>query len=418
MNSRNLLKQTLNHQEPERIVFDMGATAVTGIHVLALENLRNHYGLEKKPVRVIEPYQMLGLVEDDLIEAIGIDVIGAWSQDNMFGYNNQPPLKLFKTFWGQEVLVPENFSTLKDEKGDLLSFPEGDTSIPPSAKMPLKSYFFDAIERQTAIDENTLKPEDNLEEFTPVSDEILQYWKKETIRARASGKGVVAGLGGTALGDIALVPGMQLKRPKGIRNVAEWYMSTIMRSDHVREVFDHQSTLAVENLKKIYSAVADNIDVVFICGTDFGTQDSSFCSPEQFDDLWLPYYQRINNWIHTNTTWKTFKHSCGAVENFMEHFIDAGFDIINPVQVSATGMDPEHLKLTYGKHLTFWGGGIDTQKTLPFGTPQQVTEEVLRHCEIFAKNGGFVFNTVHNIQANVPVKNLVAMIDAIQSFNS
>lgn len=417
MNSRNLLKQTLNHQETERIVFDMGATAVTGIHVLALENLRNHYGLEKKPVRVIEPYQMLGLVENDLIEAIGIDVIGAWSQDNMFGYSNQPPLKLFKTFWGQEVLVPEKFSTIKDEKGDLLSFPGGDTSVPPSAKMPLKSYFFDAIERQTVIDENTLKPEDNLEEFAPISDNSLQYWKKETTRARSTGKGVVAGLGGTALGDIALVPGMQLKQPKGIRSVAEWYMSTIMRSDYINEVFNHQSAIAVENLKKLYAVVGDNVDVVFICGTDFGTQDSSFCSPEQFNDLWLPYYQRINNWIHTNTTWKTFKHSCGAVENFMEHFIEAGFDIINPVQVSAAGMDPRHLKLTYGKQLTFWGGGIDTQKTLPYGTPQQVKEEVLRHCEIFARDGGFVFNTVHNIQANVPVENLVAMIEAIQKFS-
>ena len=157
--------------------------------------------------------------------------------------------------------------------------------------------------------------------------------------------------------------------------------------------------------------------VVFLCGTDFGTQESTFCSPEQFDDLWLPYYLKVNDWIHANTSWKTFKHSCGAVENFMGRFIDAGFDIINPVQVSAKGMDPKHLKETYGKHLTFWGGGINTQTTLPYGTQQQVREEVLRHCDIFAKDGGFVFNTVHNIQANVPVENVVAMIDAIHEFN-
>ena len=417
MTSKEILQQTLNHKDTERIVFDMGSTAVTGIHVLALENLRNYYGLEKRPVRVIEPYQMLGLVEKDLIDAIGIDVIGAWSYDNMLGYSNQAPLKLFKTFWEQEILVPEKFNTQTNKKGDLVSFPEGDLTVEPSARMPQSGYFFDAIERQEPIDEDTLKVEDNLEEFAPVTEEILHYWKNETAIARASGKGVVAGLGGTALGDIALVPGMQLKQPKGIRSIAEWYMSTVMRSDYIKEIFDRQSTLAVENLTKIHQVIGNNIDVMFICGADFGTQDSTFCAPEQFDDLWLPYYQRINEWIHANTTWKTFKHSCGAIEGFMGRFIDAGFDIINPVQVSAKGMDPKHLKETYGKHLTFWGGGINTQKTLPYGTTEQVREEVLRLCDIFAKDGGFVFNTVHNIQANVPVENIVAMIDALKEFN-
>ncbi|MCK9639997.1 MAG: hypothetical protein M0R39_08820 [Prolixibacteraceae bacterium] len=417
MNSRELLQKTLNHQEPERIVFDMGSSAVTGIHVKALENLREHYGLEKRPVRVIEPYQMLGLVEEDLMEAIGIDVVGAWGHDNLLGYSNQPPLKLFKTFWGQEVLVPQQFSSITDGNGDLLSFPEGDASISPSAKMPQASYFFDAIERQEPIDDDNLHVEDNLEEFTPVSEETLQYWKNEVEKARATGKGVVAGLGGTALGDIALVPGVQLKQPKGIRGIAEWYMSTIMRIDYIKELFDRQTLLAIENLQRIYRTIGNDIDVLFVCGTDFGTQDSTFCAPEQFDDLWLPYYQRVNDWVHTNTQWKTFKHSCGAVENFMGRFIDAGFDIINPVQVSAKGMDPKHLKETYGKYLTFWGGGVNTQTTLPYGTTQQVREEVLRHCEIFSRDGGFVFNTVHNIQANVPVANVVVMIDAIKEFS-
>jgi hypothetical protein len=417
MTSKELLKKTLNHEQPDRIVIDIGSTAVTGIHVRALENLRNHYGLEKRLVQVIEPYQMLGLVEPDLMEAVGIDVTAAWGENNLLGYNNNPPLKTFKTFWGQEVLVPTGFSSKKDENGDLLSYPEGDETIPPSARMPRASYFFDAIERQQPVDDENLNVENNLEEFSPVNAKTLAYWKTETSRASATGKGVVAALGGTALGDIALVPGMNMRNPKGIRSVAEWYMSTLLRFDYVREVFDRQSVLAVENLAEIYAEIGDNIDVVFICGTDFGTQDSTFCAPEQFDELWLPYYRRINDWIHCNTNWKTFKHSCGAVETFMSHFIKAGFDIINPVQVNAKGMNPKHLKDAYGKHLTFWGGGIDTQKTLPYGTPGQVREEVLHHCDIFAKDGGFVFNTVHNIQADIPAENLVAMIDAVHEFN-
>ncbi|MGE5429142.1 MAG: uroporphyrinogen decarboxylase family protein, partial [Methylococcaceae bacterium] len=163
--------------------------------------------------------------------------------------------------------------------------------------------------------------------------------------------------------------------------------------------------------------IGKNIDVVYICGTDFGTQDSTFCSPEQFDELWMPYYKRINGWVHAHTSWKTFKHSCGAIEPFMSRFIEAGFDIINPVQVNAKGMDPVHLKNTYGKQLVFWGGGIDTQVTLPYASAEKVREEVLRLCDIFASGGGFVFNTVHNIQANVPVENIVAMVNAVKEFN-
>jgi uroporphyrinogen-III decarboxylase len=228
---------------------------------------------------------------------------------------------------------------------------------------------------------------------------------------------VIAAFGGTALGDIALVPAMNLRHPKGIRDVAEWYMSTVMRPDYIKSIYEKQVEIAIENLTRIYNVVGNKVNAVFTCGTDFGTQDSTFCAPEQFDEMWLPYYKKVNDWIHENTQWKTFKHSCGAVETFMNSFIRAGFDIINPVQINAGGMDPVKLKQKYGRDLVFWGGGIDTQKMLSFGTPAEVREQVLRNCEIFNKDGGFVFNTVHNIQANVPVKNLVAMLEAIQEFN-
>lgn len=414
MTSKERFDLTVNHRQPDRIVVDMGATAVTGIHVLAVENLRKYYGLEQRPVRVIEPYQMLGLVDDELIEAMGIDVVGAWGKNNMFGIYNHEPLKEFRTFWGQTVLVPEGFKTTDAENGDLLIYPEGDTSVPPSARMPKASYFFDAIVRQEPIDDEVLDVRDNLEEFGLVTDSDLQFWKEATRKARATGKAVIAGLGGTALGDIALVPGMQMKRPKGIRDITEWYMSTVMRPEYVKSIFDRQSEIAIENFRRLHEVIGNNLDAVFICGTDFGTQDSTFCAPEQFDDLWLPFYRRINDWVHSNTSWKTFKHSCGAVETFMSRFIDAGFDIINPVQIAAKGMDPVQLKKNYGKELVFWGGGVDTQKTLPYGTPDQVRDEVLRLCEVFGRDGGFVFNTVHNIQANVPVENIVAMVNAIQ----
>lgn len=417
MTSKERFDLTVNHQQPDQLVVDFGSTAVTGIHVQSVENLRKYYGLENKPVRVIEPYQMLGEVDQELIDAMGIDVVGAWGKNNMFGIFNHKPMKEFTTFWKQKVLVPEGFHTTKDENGDLLIYPEGDLSGTASARMPKASYFFDAIIRQEPIEEEKLDPKDNLEEFGFVSDDDLAFWKEATRTARETGKAVIAGLGGTALGDIALVPGIQMKHPKGIRDITEWYMSTIIRPDYIKTVFDRQTEIALENFRRLHEVIGNNLDAVFICGTDFGTQDSTFCAPEQFDDLWLPFYRRINDWVHSNTNWKTFKHSCGAVESFMSRFIDAGFDIINPVQVSAKGMNPAKLKYCYGKDLVFWGGGIDTQKTLPYSTPEKVREEVLRFCEIFARDGGFVFNTVHNIQANVPVENIGAMVEAIKEFN-
>ena len=161
-------------------------------------------------------------------------------------------------------------------------------------------------------------------------------------------------------------------------------------------------------------ALGEDIDVLFVTGTDFGTQRGPFISPNDYCDLYKPFHERINDWVHSNTTWKTFIHSCGGVEPLIGHFIEAGFDILNPVQCSAEGMDPEHLKRTFGDEVTFWGGGIDTQKTLPFGTPEEVREEVRRRVEVFGEGGGFVFNAIHNVQANTPIENLTAMFEALQ----
>jgi len=190
-------------------------------------------------------------------------------------------------------------------------------------------------------------------------------------------------------------------------------MSSLIRPDYMKEIFERQTDIAVDNLKKLYQVVGEDIDVVYLCGNDFGTQQSTFCDLGTFRELYVPYYRKMNDWIHGHTGWKTFKHSCGAVEPLIEGFIEAGFDILNPVQVSASGMDPKLLKARYGDRIVFWGGGVDTQKVLSFGTPGEVKEQVTRLCEIFSVNGGFVFNTVHNIQANVPIENLAAMFETL-----
>jgi uroporphyrinogen-III decarboxylase len=133
-----------------------------------------------------------------------------------------------------------------------------------------------------------------------------------------------------------------------------------------------------------------------------------------YRSLYKPFHEKVNGWIHRNTPWKIFFHSCGSIVDLLDDFVDVGVDIINPVQCSARGMGAEGLKQRYGRRLVFWGAGVDTQRTLPFGTPQEVYDEVRQRVRIFNAGGGFVFNTIHNIQQNIPVDNMMALVRALR----
>jgi uroporphyrinogen-III decarboxylase len=204
-----------------------------------------------------------------------------------------------------------------------------------------------------------------------------------------------------------------LKDPKGIRDIEEWYISTLTRQDYIKEVFAYQAETAIENLKRIYQAVGDRVHVVFMDGTDLASQNSLFCAPQTYRELYLPYAKQLNDWIHAHTQWKTLKHCCGGCAPLIDGFIEAGYDVLNPVQTSALGMDPEQLVENYGDRIVFWGGGVDTQQTLPFGTPDEVSRQVAGRVEVFGRKHGFVFNTIHNIQCNTPTENLLAMFRAL-----
>jgi uroporphyrinogen-III decarboxylase len=225
--------------------------------------------------------------------------------------------------------------------------------------------------------------------------------------------GIYLTLPGTAFGDIALVPAPWMKHPQGIRGVEEWYMATVTNRDYVMKVFERQLECALENIERLAAAVGDRVQVAFVSGTDFGTQTGQFCSVPTYRELFKPFHRAVNARIHQLTKWKTFIHTCGAVAPFIPEFVDAGFDVLNPVQCSAAGMDPRTLKREFGRQIVFWGGGVDTQRTLPFGTPAEVYREVRERIEIFAPGGGFVFNSIHNVQGNVPTENILALFRAV-----
>jgi len=416
--SRERVLCALNHCEPDRVPLDLGASSVTGMHVSVVYCLRQALALDPPgtPVKVIRPYLMLGEVAPDLIDTLGIDVVRLSSTGNMFGLPTDTYVE-WTTFDGTPVLVPKAFNTQPEPNGDLLQYPGGDRSLPPSGRMPAGGWYFDAIIRQDPIDDDHLNVEDNLEEFSPLPESEIEHYRREAERlCQETDRAILLKVGGTGFGDIAAVPATWLPHPRGIRDVAEWYMSTVTRRDYVYQVFERQCEIALANLARVHQAVGDQIAAIYTTGTDFGMQTGPFISPATYRELYQPFHRRINDWIHEYTSWKVFIHSCGSVVRLLDDFIDAGFDILNPVQCSAAGMDPVALKRRYGDRLVFWGGGVDTQHTLPFGTPDDVRREVRERIRALAPGGGFVFNPVHNVQPGTPVENLLAMIEALREY--
>jgi hypothetical protein len=416
LNSRERIRLAINHHQPDRVPLDLGAAPTTGMHASAVYRLRQALELDPPgaPVKVIEPYQMLGEIKPDLMDALGIDVIGLWPQATLFGFRNED-WKPWRLFDGTPVLVPGAFNTQPEVDGSILMYPEGDRSAPPSGKMPSGGFYFDSLPRPKLKADIHLDPTDNLEEFTPVSIEDLAYYGAEARRLyEETDKAILVNFGGTAFGDIALVPAPWMKNPRGIRNVEDWYVATIQHQDYVYEVFERQCEIALSNLQKLYQVVGDRVDVIYMTGADFGMQTGPLLSPKTYRQLYMLFHRQLNDWVHQHTPWKCFIHSCGSIATLMPDMIAAGFDIFNPVQISAAGMNPRALKERFGDQVTFWGGGVDTQQTLPFGTPAQVKAEVQEQIHIFGRNGGFVFNTIHNVQADVPTENLLALYHAIE----
>lgn len=418
MTSRERIRAALEHRQPDKVPVDFGSAPVTGISASTVYKLRKAFNLPEKPIELSCCYQLLGKIDEDLMEKLDCDCVPIMAYNNMFGFRNDG-WKPWTLFDGTPALVPEKFNTKPEPDGGIFQYPQGDKTATPCGFIPQGGYYFDAVIRQSPFDEDNPSVEDNLEEFTRISDGELSYAQERADWLyKNTDRAITGGIGGTALGDVSMVPGLTLKNPKGIRDITEWYISMASRRDFLKEIFDRQSEIAVENLKLYYEAVGNKIDVIYLCGADFGSQNSLICSIELFESVYLPYYRRMTDWIHQNTNWKVFKHCCGSIMPLIPSLIKAGIDILNPVQNSAVNMDPRELKQQFGDKIVFWGGGVDTQKTLPFGSPQEVYDQVTERINIYNQNGGFIFNTIHNTQADTPVENFLAMLEALKQYRN
>ncbi|MGQ9474223.1 MAG: hypothetical protein ACUVRN_09290 [Candidatus Caldatribacteriaceae bacterium] len=285
MTPRERVMASLEHREPDILPLDLGSTLVTGIHVSSLHKLKVALGLIKKeePVKVIDPYQMLGEVDEPLRKVLGIDTIPLLAPNNFFGFRNEN-WKPWIFSDGTPLLVPEKFNTIPDQEGNIYQYPQGDSSYPPVAKLPKGGFYHDALIRQKPIEEAQLKVEDQIEEYQILSEEDLLYYEREARRLFEETEYTIVsgGVPGTNLGDIAFVPGMTLKDPKGIRDVEEWYVSLLTRQSFLREVFARMTEIGLENLKLFHQAVGERIQVIVISGTDFGSQNGLFISKETY----------------------------------------------------------------------------------------------------------------------------------------
>jgi len=416
MTSRERVRLALNHNEPDKVPCDLDASLVSGIHCKALRNLRLSLGLEDHLVKLREPTLMLGEVEEDLRKELGIDVVGLYPPYEILGYKNTG-WKIWELPDGMKVQVAEGFNVTYDEHGAIYAYPKGDTSLSPSMKMPSNGLYFDNIIRQQNIDDHDFVARvDYAEDFKLLSDEDCRYYEKVSKELyEGTDYAIFGNLFPAGLGDFYHVPGPSLDKPKGIRDIEEWMMAHLIHPDYIKECFELQTEIGLKNLEMYRQAVGDRIDIIGMTGTDFGIQHGLMISRECYREFYKPYHKKMNDWVHKHTGWKTFMHSCGSIIDIMDDIIEAGFDIINPVQISADRMEPATLKEKYGDKLVFWGGAVNPQKTMPFGMAEEVYEEAKQNIEIFSKGGGFICGNVHNIQAFTPAENIIALFKAAKA---
>ena len=417
MTSRERVLTAFAHKEPDKVPVDFGGMCTSMVNCQVVAQLREYYGLPHRLPRINDMSTMTAYVDPDLGECMGVDVAQIYNFGDTYGHKNNEWKEW--SYRGTPILIPANASVREDGKGGFYVFPEGDTTAAPSGHLPADGFYFDNLERPDEdFDEDEPDLSGNLEDYGTVTEEQIQYHHKVLEELKPYKKALQCAPAYFCLGDANNIPGANIRKPRGIRTIADWYMAPLLYPDEVEEVFDKGTDIAIRNMEIYWKEFGSDIDIIYICGTYFGSQNSLMMSPDTFEEIYLPYYKKMNDWIHEHTTWKTLKHSCGAIYDLLPLLIRSGFDAINPVQCSAAGMDPKRLKENFGKDILFWGGGVDTQKVLPFGTPEEVRAQVLERLEIFSKDGGYIFNTVHNIQPNTPIRNIVAMVEAVKEFNS
>lgn len=394
LTSRERVLASLNRQPVDRPPIDLGGTRQSGISVFAYARLRRHLGMEAgRPPRVFDLYQMLAEIEPAVAERFGADVVGLNRRAVAFDIPNDA-WKPWTLHDGTEVEVPAGFDPETDAEGGLVLRRDGEII----AAMPKEGWYFDRLEQYPGARHPDLDGWE-LPRIEPAEIDFLAATARGL--RTSTDKAIIAPFG----------PPYELFYGLGTGGFEAWMLTFASEPDYVKRLYDKLVTAWLENLEAFHGVVGENIDIIQF-NDDFGTQRAPFLSVRAFRGLVMPAYRRGLDWIHQHTNWKVFLHSDGALRPLLPSLIEMGVDILNPVQTTATGMDPVGLKRDFGERLAFWGGSGDSQGTLTRGTPDQVAADARAHLDALQPGGGHVFASVHNIQANVPPENIVALFDA------
>jgi uroporphyrinogen decarboxylase len=402
LTSRERILTALRHEEPDRVPIDLGAMRSSGIHAIAYNRLKAHLGnVGDGPAMLYDIMQQLAQPEPAIVERFSVDALPLPRAP--LGLDPaRPRWKPWSLPDGSPALIPDGLAQWPRE--------DGGREIRDAAghilyRVPSGGLYYEPVYEPLA-DATTIA---DIEAWQPpsISDAELAWLAVEARRLRVTSDKAILGLTG-------------LKVYEGAQAARGWqrFMEDLAGQTALAEaLLQRLADSACADAARYLDAVGDTIDIVQL-GDDLGTQNGPQLSPRMYRRLVKPYQQQVWQFVKARSGLPVFLHCCGGIYPLIPDLIEAGVDILNPVQISAVGMDPVRLKAEFGRDLVFWGGGADTQHVLTEATPAQVADHVRRQIDILAPGGGFVFNQVHNIQANVPPENIVAMLDAALAYGT
>ncbi len=393
MDSRTRVLTALRREEPDRVPIDLGSMPSTGIMAIAYARLKKHLGLEKGVVRVYDVGQQLAEPEKEILELFKVDVISLTRTLEPCGPGNERWREWFLPD-GTSCEVPAWFNPEPDGAGGWVVKNGRGVVV---SKMPKGSLYFDSVYHPLEKAENPEALKDYDWESHKVGDEHVSSLRRKAEHLYNNTGFAIHFFGAGSVHEAG----------QSLRGWSNWLIDLSSRRSLASAILDRMMDVLMHNVKKYVEALKDHVQVIGF-GDDLGIQTGPQVPPKTYRELLKPCHRELFQYVKKHSRMFVFLHSCGSIHGLIPDLIDAGIDILNPVQISARNMEPERLKKEFGDQVAFWGGGVDTQKVFHVGSPEEVYKHVRKNILVFARNGGYVFNQVHNIQANVPPENILA----------
>jgi uroporphyrinogen decarboxylase len=401
MNHRDRVLAALRHEEPDRVPIDFGGTMDSTISAHGYQALRRQLGLPPSVTRVQDVTQFTAVIEDDVRQALGVDTLPLLDEPVAWRRGVLPD--------GSPAEFPARFQPRPLDDGSQVVVDRAGTVV---LKMPAGGYYFDPVHAPLAGAAGVRDIERCLEQIETYDrpDHLDRSYEELAQTARALREGTDYLLVGYFGGHI-------FQAAQSLRGWETFLADLLVNRSFAEALLDHLAEANVRRFARYAATVGRYVHVVHF-EDDLGMQDRPLLRPALYRQVVKPYHARLFRYVKSCCGAFLLLHSDGAIAPFLPDFIDMGIDAVNPVQVSAAGMDPRELKRQFGRDLTFWGGGCDSQTVLPFGTPADVADEVKRRIDELAPGGGYVFSPIHNVQAEVPAENVVALLRTARAYGA